>query len=176
MGRERGFTLLELLVTIAVLAILAAVALPSFSNMIRQNRSASEANNFLSILTYARSESIKRNRNVTLCKVNDTSACGGIDLSACSCDNSASWNSGIMVYTRDDADENDIPLQVVVPFSTNSSIVGNSNFVNTITYTASGQSTQSGRFTISPANNSNCPACKREVIVSTTGRPRIETP
>ncbi len=61
MNAERGFTLLELIVTVVVASILLTVAVPSFTTLIRSNRAASEANALLTMLTLARSEAIKRN-------------------------------------------------------------------------------------------------------------------
>lgn len=59
-----GFTLIELMVTIAVAAILLAVAVPSFRHLIISNRLTTAANEVVTALTVARSESIKRNANV----------------------------------------------------------------------------------------------------------------
>lgn len=59
-----GFTLIELMVTIAVAAILLAVAVPSFRHLIISNRLTTAANDVVTALTVARSESIKRNASV----------------------------------------------------------------------------------------------------------------
>jgi len=60
----RGFTLLELMVTIAVLAILATVGVPSFRDLIQNNRVTTQTNELVSALSFARTEAVKRGRNV----------------------------------------------------------------------------------------------------------------
>ncbi len=65
MRRARGFTLLELLVVLAVIAIMASVAVPGFQRTMAVNRMASDYNLMLSGLNYARSEAIKRRAEVT---------------------------------------------------------------------------------------------------------------
>lgn len=69
-GRARnrldGFTLVELLVTIAVLGVLASVAVPSFREFISGQRIKTASFDLMSMLTLTRSEAIKRNANVTL--------------------------------------------------------------------------------------------------------------
>lgn len=64
--RTRGLSLVELMVTIAVLAILATIAAPSFLNMIRQYQLTSTANEVLGLVQYARSEAVKRAVNITV--------------------------------------------------------------------------------------------------------------
>lgn len=64
--RARGFTLIELMVTVVVMAILAASAVPSFRNMILQNRASTHVNELVSALSVARSEAIKRGVQVEL--------------------------------------------------------------------------------------------------------------
>jgi type IV fimbrial biogenesis protein FimT len=67
MRRRRGFTLMELMTAIAVLGVLTAVAVPSFTNMINRNRLASQANDVLAAIRYARTEAIRSNARVTVC-------------------------------------------------------------------------------------------------------------
>jgi type IV fimbrial biogenesis protein FimT len=64
--RPAGFTLIELMVTVAVLVILTSVAAPSFSIMVANQRLKSGASDLFTALTRARSEAIKRNAEVTL--------------------------------------------------------------------------------------------------------------
>jgi type IV fimbrial biogenesis protein FimT len=64
MERYRGFTLLELMVTLAVLAILITVGIPAFGDMVQNNRVTAQTNELVSALNTARSEAVKRGRNV----------------------------------------------------------------------------------------------------------------
>lgn len=86
----RGFSLVELMVTLAVLAILTMVAVPSFRDTIRRNRVSAASNALYADLHYARSEAINRGQLVSLCPSNDGSNCtaGG-----------AAWDTGWLVYT-----------------------------------------------------------------------------
>jgi len=87
--RSRGFTLVELLVTIAVVAILAAIALPSYTSMIQRSDVSSASNRLLADLGYARSEAATLGTYVSVCPSTDGTSCSG----------SAAWESGWIVYT-----------------------------------------------------------------------------
>ena len=63
--KQRGFTLIELLVTIAVAVIMATIAVPNYQRLMAVSRVASDYNEVLSGLNYARSEAIKRRAEVT---------------------------------------------------------------------------------------------------------------
>lgn len=64
-AKARGFTLIELMITIAVAIILAGIAMPSFRSMIASERISSESFDVVAMLTLTRSEAIKRNTAVT---------------------------------------------------------------------------------------------------------------
>jgi type IV fimbrial biogenesis protein FimT len=64
-----GFTILELLITVSIVAIMAAVAAPSLADAIARQREKSAASELLSSLLRARSEAVGRNSNVTLAPV-----------------------------------------------------------------------------------------------------------
>ena len=81
--RSRGFTLIELMVTISIAAVLMAVAAPSFRDLVAGQKIKTASYDVLSALTYARSEALKRNLNVSLVQ-----AAGG-------------WKNGWTIVTAD---------------------------------------------------------------------------
>lgn len=67
---QHGFTLIELMIVVALLAIISAFALPAFQSFIASNRLTSEANELLAGLNLARSEAVRTQRHVVLCRTN----------------------------------------------------------------------------------------------------------
>ncbi len=64
MSLQKGFTLLELIVTLAVVAIVLTMGIPSFQALIRDNRLIALTNEFIGAMHLTRSEAIKRNHRV----------------------------------------------------------------------------------------------------------------
>jgi len=73
---RNGFTLIELMVTIAVAAVLLTLAAPSFQSLLISNRLTALTNDLVSDLAFARSEAIKRGVVVSVCVANSTTTCG----------------------------------------------------------------------------------------------------
>lgn len=83
-----GFTLVELLVTVAIAAILLGVGVPSFIEMIRDSRLGVQYQSLTSALYLARSEAVKRSEIVTVCaRKGNASECG------------SDWSDGLIVFT-----------------------------------------------------------------------------
>jgi type IV fimbrial biogenesis protein FimT len=81
----RGFTMLELIITIAIAAILLALAVPSFTSFLNANQVTTQANELLATFQVARMESIKRSARVVVCATGDANA------ATPSCANSSTW-------------------------------------------------------------------------------------
>ncbi|WP_169717478.1 GspH/FimT family pseudopilin [Comamonas serinivorans] len=77
MYRNRGFTAIELMVVIAIVAILAALALPSFAQLIRKWQMTQVENGLIDAIYLARSEAVKWGGSVRLAKIPNTGTCSG---------------------------------------------------------------------------------------------------
>lgn len=86
--KEQGVTLLETMIAVAILGILVGFALPSFREMIIENRLSTETSTLVANLNYARSEAIRQNSNVTVCASSSLSQCDSTD-----------WTAGWIVFT-----------------------------------------------------------------------------
>lgn len=95
---ETGVTLVELLVTIAALAILASIAVPSLSTVMQNNGLTASVNALITDFTLARSEALKRNAPVTICRTNEANA------DAPDCTDGDRWDEGWIVFLDEDGD------------------------------------------------------------------------
>jgi type IV fimbrial biogenesis protein FimT len=167
MRMEAGLTVLELITTLAVLAILATIAIPGFTNMIRHDRAAAAVNGIHTSLNYARQAAIARNSYVVMCKSDDGVSCNHA---------LADWNSGWLIFDNLDRDSTahvdpgEPILQVRGPFRSQTPIVSNRN---SFTFRPMGMRSVNGTFRYCSEDGRNDHA----LIVNVMGRVRIsDTP
>ena len=102
MRKENGFTLIELMVTIVLLALFAAFAIPAMNGFVEQQRVNSTLSNYTNALTFARNEAIRQNLPVVVCGAQISSAG---QLSGCTTGSSPNWSEGIFLYGDADKDQ-----------------------------------------------------------------------
>jgi type IV fimbrial biogenesis protein FimT len=87
---NQGFTILELMMVVTILGITTAIAAPSFTEMIKNNRISSSVNDFVAALQFAKAEAVARVNPVTICiRNNDGTACAG----------GGGWQQGWIVFS-----------------------------------------------------------------------------
>lgn len=91
-ARQSGFTLVELMVTLAILIILTMIAVPGMTDLIRDARLSSQSDLLVSTMNAARLEAIKRRTNMTVCPATDANA-----STACAT-GASDWSTGILIF------------------------------------------------------------------------------
>lgn len=66
MNRQAGFNILELMVAVAVMGVISVLAVPAFGDLVKNNRLATQANDMINSLHYARSEAVNRGSNIRI--------------------------------------------------------------------------------------------------------------
>lgn len=89
-NRQNGFTLIELMITLVIAAVLVGIAVPSFQTFIKRNQADTLQSRVASAVATARTEAASRNTFVSMCASDDGTACGG------------SWNNGWIIYENPD--------------------------------------------------------------------------
>ena len=165
MKKNSGFTLLELLVTVALIAIVMAIAVPSMSTFTQNDRLTTNINQLVGHLAYARSEAVKRSQQVSVCVSNDAATCTG-----------GSWADGWIVYIDADADNSftagEELLRVQQALGGNNSLTP-TGIGNQITYDNRGFVNAASIGSLQLCDNRSGPYGKT-VRITTTGRVRME--
>ncbi|MFJ3263602.1 GspH/FimT family pseudopilin [Pseudomonas sp. NPDC086581] len=108
-SESAGFTLIELMVVVAIAAILATIAIPSFRTLMLNNQITSQTNMVIGLLQSARSEAITQRSIVRVCGSSDA----GLNQVNYSC-NSNSWEAGAIVFRSPDATTTSVAQAAVI--------------------------------------------------------------
>jgi type IV fimbrial biogenesis protein FimT len=164
-----GFTLIELMVTLAVAAIVLTTAVPGFRQVIQNNKVATDINAFVSALHLARSESVKRGKQVTVCKSNDSASCAAAN----------GWEQGWIVFVdtnnSESVDTGEELLRVYSGLDAGTTLRGNSTVDDAVAFQPSGFA-DAGSIILCDSRVKTFSSDKgfaRVVIISTRGRVRL---
>ena len=133
---QLGLTLVELMITLTIATILMTMAVPSFSEFVKNNRIVTQSNDYVTSLSLARSEAIRRGTRVTVCK----------SSSGTGCVTSGTWKDGWIVFVDANNDgavdaATDI-VRVHGAMTPGMTFNGNTALANFISYVASGATQQ----------------------------------
>jgi type IV fimbrial biogenesis protein FimT len=169
MKQGSGFTLVELLVTLVIAAVLLGLAAPSFVITIQNNRLVTQVNDFMTSLNLARSEAIKRGTEVAVCRSNTT-------FTNCNA-GAGNWSTGWIVFTDLDSsgtvDVGETILQVHRALSGANTLTGNVNVADLISYTSGGAAAFAAGGTLSFCDLRGS-ASRRVIILNAAGRARTQ--
>ncbi len=170
---KSGFTFIELLVTLAVVAIMLAMSVPGFQAMLSGNAIASLSNEFVAALHLTRSEAIKRGTRVTMCKSANSTVtpptCGG-----------SGWQDGWLIFVDSSAPLGQFNVSEVIIqrhealpagvtlAATSGTVTDYVSNVESGALRQAGGAIQSGTFTLSRQESS------RTISLISTGRVRLQ--
>jgi type IV fimbrial biogenesis protein FimT len=177
---NKGFTLIEVMITLSVLGILLSIATPSMRSFIEASRMSTVTNEVAGDLFYIRSESLKRRINVYLCpkkspslEVCETSASDANYangwLMYADCNNNGTYDTTMTCDLDGDGTTDRYELLKVHDSLVNDiTIKTSSTFQRRIGYKMSGRSSSAGNFCITIASKRS-----KKIIIAATGRVRI---
>lgn len=157
--KNQGFTLIEMMITVAISAILLGIAVPNFRDLIVNNRIGTQASDLITDLALARSEAVKRGIKVSMCTSTNGTAC-----------TNSSWGAGRMIFTdtgtAGSLDGADTILRVSGTMSGGLSLASTPlGVAQYVQYLPTGQITSSGTFTLCKTGYTG-----RIINISNTGR------
>lgn len=166
--KGRGFTLLELLMALAILGITMAFATPSFITIISNNRISSGASDFVSALQLAKAESAARITPVTICKKN-TAGSG--------CLTTGNWQQGWIVFSDINGDGAVSAGDTIVlnhqALDTRITFGGTAGVTDSITYNPSGTTSITAVQVLIMCDNRGFADSAKGILITITGRGNV---
>ena len=133
--RATGFTLIETITVMSIVAILMAIGVPSYRYITTANRMSSDINGLLGDFQYARAEAIKEGQTVSVCATTDFVSCTTAGVA---------WQTGWLVFTDSPAlgtiNGNDTVLRVQKAFSNQDTLQGD-NTIRFVSFNREGFTT-----------------------------------
>ena len=165
MRTQAGMTLLELMITLFLLAILSGVSMPGFKQLIESQKSDALIRRVASTIEFSKSSAIASGTLVTLCRSSDGERCGG------------KWQQGILVFTDANGDRDINQDDQLLRYTTFPAVQGELRWrafqnrqylqITSLGFTRY----QNGNFTYCPADKD--PRFASQLIINRTGRIRF---
>ncbi len=168
-----GISIVELVVSLAIVAILATTGVPAFSSFIQSNRLNESSFDVLATINLARTEAVKRRTRVLLCRSADptlpTPSCGG---------SANTWTTGWLVFASGDSNSTyeagtDTLLGIGLVDSSNVTVITNGTSNNNLEYNSDGTTNEGGgtaRFALCDQRGG---AQGRQINIPAHGRPKF---
>ena len=146
MNTSDGFSLIELLVTVSLVAVVLALGIPSYQSITTSNRMAGEMNALMGDLQVARSEAVKQGSTVTICPTSSAAA-------PYACSNSGNWSGGWVIFVGGSSATSSSPLRLQPALGGTDVLQSNSTtVVQAVSFNRNGFSTNTGSITLNDVN------------------------
>jgi len=165
-----GFTGIELLVVLAIAAVMITLAMPSMTNLLQGMRTQGEANALAQDINLARSSALQTGLTTTLCSSRSGTVCDGVD---------GSWQAGWLVFTDPTSSQTfsaDNMLRREQAFS-NTDTLQTTPMINSISFNRSGFAINLPANTLlRTATTPDNPDAVRCVVIQATRRATVQSP
>jgi type IV fimbrial biogenesis protein FimT len=174
----RGLTLPELLITVGVVAIILTTAVPSVTNTIKNNRLATQVNDLMTDIHFARSEAAKRDVRVILCRSKNPNAA----TPQCNTDapTEYNWSWGYLIFADDGNGANsvydagsDILLRRGQPATSGITLRTSPAWNRNLEFNPNGSTHENGATAIMSICDDRHEGHGRQIVVSPSGSPNL---
>jgi len=170
MTKQKGFTLAELMVTLAIGTMLVSIAVPNMRSMTLDSKQRGGVNELVSAMHLARTTAVTTNSRVTVCASDDGAGCGTV-----------AWQKGWIAFVDLDGDRAVDPGESIIRTGAeiDGMTISSSEFSNFFVYRPNGRimstviSVNSGEFAVCDYRGSEH---ARRIVLDISGRPRVITP
>ncbi len=163
--QQRGFTLIELIVTLSIVAIISSIALPAFETTIQKNQQSSQTKDIFSSFQVARSEAIKRGQIAVICASD----------SGTSCSPTEDWDAGWIAFIDNDLDNiydsgGDVLISVTEGLDGGYTLIGSTDIEQMFRFAENGNAIETGTITLCDSRGADYASA---IIIRTSGRPKL---